>query len=68
VEKVRLPTTTSWHPICNTTADTCLPDGALGDHEVVAFLLALVTGSPAAAEQMLSALIAAPPKTSADIE
>lgn len=42
------------------------PDSALGDHEVIAFLLAVVSGSPVAAEPVLSALIAAPPKTSAE--
>jgi hypothetical protein len=42
------------------------PDGALGDHEVVAFLLAVVTGLPVGAEPVLSAFIAAAPKTSAE--
>jgi hypothetical protein len=42
------------------------PDAGLGDHEVVAFLLAVVSGSPVGAEPVLSSLIAAPPKTPAE--
>jgi hypothetical protein len=42
------------------------PAAALGDHEVVAFLLAVVTGLPVGAEPVLSAFIAAPPKVSAE--
>lgn len=37
------------------------PDTELGDHEVVAFLLAVVTGQPAAAGPILSALQSAAP-------
>lgn len=42
------------------------PDGALGDHEVVAFLLAVVTGLRVGAELVLSAFIAASPEASAE--
>jgi hypothetical protein len=36
------------------------PQGSIGDHEVVAFLLAVVTGRPAIYQRLLPALICAP--------
>ena len=36
------------------------PQGSIGDHEVVAFLLAVVTGRPAVYQRLLPALICAP--------
>jgi hypothetical protein len=41
------------------------PVPALGDHEVVAFLLAVVTGRPLVARPVLRALLDAPPRTTA---
>jgi hypothetical protein len=41
------------------------PDDGLGDHEVVAFLLAVVTGHPGVAEPVLTGLVEAGPGVTA---
>lgn len=44
----------------NDPAELGRPQGSIGDHEVVAFLLAVVTGRPAVYQRLLPALICAP--------
>jgi hypothetical protein len=48
-----------------TVAPRGRPTAGLGDHEVVAFLLAVVTGRPQIAQTVLRALLEAPPRTTA---